>query len=175
MADLGRPTTEVALEQPKLPFVVVVDNVRSMLNVGAVFRTADAFAAHHLILCGITGQPPHREIGKTALGSEYSVAWVYEKDTVVAIKDLKAQGYLCFALEQAEGSINLAQWEVPTMCSIALVIGNEVEGVQQSVIDLCDGCLEIPQWGHKHSLNVAVAAGVAIWEIAKALKKGNSI
>jgi len=174
MADLGRPSLEEVIEQPKLPFVVVLDHVRSMLNVGSVFRTADAFSARQLVLCGITGQPPHREIAKTALGSEVSVPWVYYTETKDAILKLKADGYLCFALEQAEGALSLAQWIVPSTKPLALVLGNEVNGVQQEVIDLCDGCIEIPQWGHKHSLNVSVAAGVAMWEMAKALSNQHS-
>ncbi len=169
MADLCRPSAAEAAQSPKLPYVVVLDNIRSMHNVGSLFRTADAFGCLKLLLCGITGTPPHREIQKTALGSEETVSWVHYADTVTAVQDLKQAGYYCLALEQAEGSIMLQDLVLPLGQPVALVLGNEVEGVQQQVVDACDACLEIPQLGHKHSLNVSVAAGVAMWEIAKVL------
>lgn len=170
MADLKRLTVEETLSAPKLPFVVVLDNIRSMLNVGSVFRTADAFAAEKLYLCGITGQPPHREIQKTALGSEDTVSWVYDADAAACVKALKAAGYVIISLEQTEGSVAPADLSFVQGQQVALVLGNEVNGVHQAIIDQSDLCLEIPQYGHKHSLNVSVAAGIAMWELAEKLK-----
>lgn len=167
MADLKRLTVEETQLAPKLPFVVVLDNIRSMLNVGSVFRTADAFAAEKLYLCGITGQPPHREIQKTALGSEDTVSWAYQQDAVECVKTLKAEGYLIMPLEQAQGSTILNQLRLEAGQKVALVLGNEVNGVDQAIIDMADICLEIPQFGHKHSLNVSVAAGIAMWDLAE--------
>lgn len=167
MDQLQRPTIEEVKQAPKMPYVVVLDNVRSLLNVGSIFRTADAFACQHLFLAGITGTPPHRELLKTSLGSELTVPWSHHADTLSVVHQLKLEGYQCYAVEQASGSIMLDQWQPDlSIGPVALIMGNEVEGVSQQVVNACHGCLEIPQWGHKHSLNVAVAAGVVMWQLA---------
>ena len=152
----------------KLPIVVVLDNVRSAYNVGSVFRTADAFPIDSLYLCGITCYPPHKEINKTALGAHETVSWKYFPTTREAMTELKQLGYKIYAVEQAESSLILDQFlasEAGSLTSkLALVFGHEVEGVKQEIVDLCDGCIEIPQGGTKHSLNIAVSAGVVLWE-----------
>lgn len=155
----------------KCPLVLVLDNVRSLHNVGSVFRTADALRAEHLFLCGITGVPPHAELHKTALGAEEVVAWSYSEETLKAIQSLKEKGYLIVALEQAEGSIELGDAEkiIKRGNKVALILGNEVQGVQQSVLEQCDHCLEIAQHGTKHSMNVSVAGGIAMWVISRLL------
>ncbi len=153
----------------KLPLVVVLDNVRSLYNVGSVFRTADAFRVEAIYLCGVTGCPPSAEIHKTALGAEDSVCWKYFEKTEDAIRDLREKGYFVWSVEQAEGSTKLQGLPTTVSESCAVVLGNEVKGVQQSVIDMSDGCLEIPQFGTKHSLNVSVTGGIVIWEFAKKL------
>ncbi len=151
----------------KRPVVVVLDNVRSMHNVGAVLRTADAFCIEKVYLCGITPRPPHREIRKTAIGAEESVDWEYHADILPLAQSLKADGYQLLPLEQAAGSTQLDAFETQTGDQYALIIGHEIEGVQQAVIDLSDTCLEIPQFGTKHSLNVSVAAGIAMHHLTK--------
>lgn len=153
----------------KLPLVVVLDHVRSLYNVGSVFRTSDAFRVNEVILCGITAIPPHTEIHKTALGAEDSVAWRYFKDTMEAVHTLRAEGYTLLAIEQCEGSTMLQDFHPDDTKRYAFILGNEVKGVQQSVVDVCDGCLEIPQFGTKHSMNVSVTAGIAIWHFAQHL------
>lgn len=147
----------------KIPLVVVLDNVRSLNNIGSVFRSSDAFRVERIYLCGITAVPPNAEIHKTALGAENSVDWVYVEDTSEVVDMLKKGGYSVFAAEQTVGSVMLDEFEVEAGRRYAVVLGNEVNGVQQSVVDLCDGVLEIPQFGTKHSLNVSVAAGIFIW------------
>lgn len=159
-------------EADKLAVVVVLDNVRSLHNVGAVFRTADAFALHGLCLCGITATPPSAEIHKTALGAEDTVAWTYHADTFEAVIALKKEGYKLLAVEQVEGSTSLSDLTLSPNDKVALVMGNEVKGVRQEVIDICDGAIEIPQYGTKHSLNVSVSAGIVMWEVQKALRQG---
>ena len=149
----------------KFPLVVVLDHVRSLYNVGSVFRTADAFRLSGLCLCGITATPPHVEIHKTALGAEESVDWNYFEKTEDAVTWLKNQGYRVMAVEQCEGSMMLQDFHPAGGEKLAIVMGNEVKGVQQSVVDMCDGCLEIPQFGTKHSMNVSVTAGMVIWTI----------
>lgn len=151
----------------KMPLIIVLDNVRSLYNVGSVFRTADAFRVEAIYLCGVTGCPPSAEIHKTALGAEDSVDWKYFKDTEDAVRELHDNGYFVWSVEQAEGSTKLGN---PKIKRSAVVFGNEVKGVQQSVIDMSDGCLEIPQFGTKHSLNVSITAGIVIWEFAKNYK-----
>lgn len=152
----------------KMPLIVVLDDVRSMHNVGSVFRTCDAFRAEGVYLCGITACPPMNEIHKTALGAEESVSWKYFKTAVEAVNALHAEGYKVFAVEQCEGSTKLpAQITDDSKKGVAVILGNEVHGVHQEVIDLCDGCLEIPQYGTKHSMNVSVTAGIIIWEYAR--------
>lgn len=151
----------------KTPLVVVLDNVRSMYNIGSVFRTADAFRIEKVILCGITATPPSNEIHKTALGAEESVEWKYFKDTMDAVTYLKGKGYKLCAIEQCDGSVMLNDFKIEKGKKYAVFMGNEVKGVQQTVIDECDVCIEIPQFGTKHSMNVSVTAGIVMWEFAK--------
>ncbi len=162
--ELERLSTEQFKQAEKADLVVVLDNVRSLLNVGSVFRTCDAFLVKSLYLCGLTGCPPQKEIEKTALGATETVDWKHFESTEAALQDLKKQGYSIFAVEQAEQSIALHQFAA-TSPKIALVFGNEVYGVEQEVVDACEGVIEIPQLGSKHSLNVAVSAGIVIWEV----------
>ena len=166
MEELGRKSVEDFKLADKKPLVVVMDNIRSMHNVGSVFRTADAFLISGICLCGFTPQPPHRYIHKTALGATDSGDWMYYEHTVDAVLALKERGYKVLAIEQTEGSIMLdeyAQKQLPT----AFVFGNEVDGVSDEVIQVCDGVIEIPQWGMKHSLNISVAAAVVLWEFVR--------
>lgn len=153
----------------KTPLVVVVDDVRSMYNVGSVFRTADSFRLEKIMLCGITACPPDAEIHKTALGAENSMDWEHCESALSAVERLKGEGYEVYALEQVEHSVMLQNFSPVSGRKYAIVIGNEVKGVAQSVVDACDGAIEIPQFGTKHSLNVSVSAGIAIWHIAAAL------
>ena len=154
-------------ESDKQPIVVVLDHVRSLYNVGSVFRSSDAFRIEGVCLCGITAQPPHPEIHKTALGAEESVSWKYFEHTEDAVSWLKQQGYKVLAVEQCEGSTMLQDFVRQPKEKYAVVLGNEVKGVQQQVVDMCDGCLEIPQYGTKHSLNVSVTAGIVLWHLSK--------
>ncbi|MGK6353026.1 RNA methyltransferase [Parapedobacter sp. DT-150] len=170
MEQLQRPSVADFKAQEKLPVVLVLDNVRSMHNVGSAFRTADAFALERLILCGITGTPPHREIEKTALGATQSVAWDHANDTLHAIKQLREAGYRILAVEQAKGSIPLQQFAPVLTEKYALVFGNEVHGVAEKVMEVVDGCIEIPQSGTKHSLNIAVSVGIVLWDIYAKLR-----
>ncbi|MCF0199402.1 MAG: RNA methyltransferase [Bacteroidaceae bacterium] len=165
--EMNRLTVEEFRQSNKLPLVVVLDHVRSLYNVGSVFRSSDAFRVEAVVLCGITAQPPHPEIHKTALGAEDSVRWQYFKDTLEAVAQLKAEGYSVWAVEQCKGSTMLQDFQPEEGKKYAVVLGNEVKGVQQQVVDACEGCLEIPQYGTKHSLNVSVTAGIVIWELAK--------
>lgn len=164
---MNRLTPEEFKTSAKLPLVVVLDNVRSLHNVGSVFRTGDAFLIEAVYLCGITSTPPHAEIHKTALGAENTVDWTYFEDTHAAVQQLKEEGYTVYAIEQAVGSTFLTDLELDKDRKYAVVLGNEVKGVQQSVVDICDGCIEIPQYGTKHSLNVSVTGGIIIWEFFK--------
>lgn len=168
--EMERISIDEFKEAEKLPLIVVLDDVRSMHNVGSVFRTCDAFRAEGIHLCGITATPPQNEIHKTALGAEDSVAWHYYPTAVDAVNALHDDGYTVLAVEQCEGSTKLPTSFTPAEGrKWAVVMGNEVHGVHQEVIDLCDGCLEIPQFGTKHSLNVSVTAGIIIWEFARQL------
>lgn len=167
ITEMNRLTPDEFKSSSKLPLVVVLDNVRSLHNVGSVFRTGDAFLIEAVYLCGITSTPPHAEIHKTALGAENTVNWTYFEDTRVAVNQLKRDGYTVFAIEQAFGSTFLTNLELDRPPKYAVILGNEVNGVQQSVVDLCDGCIEIPQFGTKHSLNVSVTGGIVIWEFFK--------
>jgi len=168
MEELNRLTVADFKNTQKFPLVLVLDNVRSLHNVGAAFRTADAFAVEKIWLCGITGRPPQREITKTALGSTESVAWEYAPTTVAAVEQLKAAGYVVVAVEQTTTSQSLPDFRPTPGQGYALVMGNEVFGVDDEVLALCDAAVEIPQFGTKHSLNVSVAAGVVLWDfIAK--------
>lgn len=168
-SELGRPTLEEYGDSPKMPVVVVMDNVRSAQNVGSLFRTADAFGVEHIALCGITSTPPNREIHKTALGAELSVAWSYHPTTLECVEKLRSEGYRIIAVEQVEGATMLGSMTPERGVKYALVFGNEVEGVDQSVVDVVDGAIEIPQVGTKHSLNVSVSAGVVLWEMFRGL------
>lgn len=163
VTELNRITTEEYKSAKKLPLVVVLDNVRSMYNVGSVFRTADAFRIEKICLCGITSTPPHSEIHKTALGAEMSVDWQSYPDAIQAVEELKKQGYYVFSIEQVEGSVKLPELKLEKDTKYAVVLGNEVKGVDQKVVDISDGCIEIPQYGTKHSLNVSVTAGIIMW------------
>ena len=168
--ELGRPTVEEYALVDKLPVVVVLDNVRSAQNVGSFFRTADAFGINHIALCGISCTPPNREIHKTALGAEMSVAWSYYPTTLECIAQLRQEGYRIVAVEQIEGSTMLDDFHAEQGTKYALVFGNEVEGVDQAVADIVDDAIEIPQVGIKHSLNVSVSAGVLMWEMFRQLQ-----
>lgn len=162
--ELERPTIEEFTSMAKMPVTVVLDNVRSSQNVGAFFRTSDAFAIEHIALCGITATPPNKDIHKTALGAELTVDWSYHKSSVDCINKLKEQGVKIYAIEQVEGAIMLNEFEVLEGVKYALVFGNEAMGVDQSVVDICDGSIEIPQVGTKHSINVSVSGGVVLWD-----------
>lgn len=168
--ELGRPTIEEYAEREKLPVVVVLDNVRSAQNVGSFFRTADAFGIEHIALAGITSTPPNREIHKTALGAELSVAWSYYPTTLECVAKLREEGYKIIAIEQIEGATMLDEFRAASDTKYALVFGNEVEGVDQAIADIVDGAIEIPQVGTKHSLNVSVSAGVLMWELFRQLR-----
>ena len=167
---MKRLTIEEYREAEKLPLIVVLDDVRSMYNIGSVFRTCDAFRVEAVYLCGITAQPPHPEIHKTALGGEDSVSWRYFKTAKEAVEELHRNNTFVYAVEQCEGSTKLQELSPDqSPLKFAVVFGNEVKGVHQEVVDLCDGCLEIPQFGTKHSMNVSVTAGIVIWEFARQL------
>ena len=161
--ELMRPSVEEFGRMEKMPVVVVLDNVRSMQNVGSFFRTGDAFAVEKIILCGITATPPARDIHKTALGAEMTVRWEYAEKTTEAVMRLKEEGYRVLAVEQVEGAVMLNDFRTDEGAKYALVFGNEVAGVEQQVVDLADGAIEIPQVGTKHSLNVSVSGGVVLW------------
>lgn len=167
LEELDRISITEFQEKEKHPLVLVLDNVRSALNVGSAFRTADAFALAHIYLCGITAQPPHREILKTALGATEAVDWTYTATVEEAISSLKAKGYQIWAVEQAAERTWLQDYQPAEKTPIALVFGNEVNGVSQSVMDMADGALEIPQFGTKHSLNVSVSLGITVWEVLR--------
>jgi len=165
--ELNRLSVQEYQSSEKNPLVLVLDNVRSMNNVGSAFRTADAFRVDKICLCGITARPPHREINKTALGATESVEWTYHEYTMNAIHELKEKGYKIISVEQAEGSTNLQDLKIETTEKFALVFGNEVFGVEQEVIDASDLCVEIPQFGTKHSLNISVSMGIVVWDLVK--------
>lgn len=166
MDELNRKSPEEFRESDKLPIIAVLENVRSAYNVGSVFRTADAFLLEGIYICGYTAYPPHKEIKKTALGAEDTVHWKHFKQVKDAIEDLKQKGYKVYAIEQAAGSALLHQFQTKDE-KIAVIFGNEVSGVEQSTIELADGCIEIPQLGMKHSLNISVAAGIVLWEVVR--------
>ena len=167
MDELNRKSVDDFRQADKMPVIVVLENIRSAYNVGSVFRTADAFLLQDIYICGYTARPPHKEIKKTALGSDEAVNWAHFPNAAAAIEQLRADGYKVFAVEQAQDSIALQQFNRQQQDKTALVFGNEVTGVEQSTILLCDGCIEIPQMGTKHSLNVSVAAGVVLWEMIR--------
>lgn len=165
--EMQRLSVDEFHEAPKMPLIVVLDDVRSLHNVGSVFRSADAFRVEAVYLCGITATPPHPEIHKTALGGEDSVAWRYFPTATEAVESLHNDGFFVYSIEQVDGSTKLQNLQLDTDKRYAVVLGNEVKGVHQEVVDMSDGCLEIPQFGTKHSLNVSVTAGMVIWEVAK--------
>lgn len=167
MDELGRKSVNDFKESEKTPVVVVLDNIRSMHNVGSVFRTADAFIIRGIYLCGYTPQPPHRDIHKTALGATETVAWHHFAAATDAIRILKEEGYTVLAVEQTEGSMKLSELGKLAAGPLAVVFGNEVSGVDDAALALCDGSVEIPQWGMKHSLNVSIAAGIVLWELVR--------
>ncbi|MCR5860814.1 RNA methyltransferase [Flavobacterium sp. J372] len=164
-SELDRKSVEDFKESEKTPLILILDDIRSLHNIGSVFRTADAFLVEKIYLCGITATPPNKEIHKTALGATDTVAWEYMKDAAEVIAKLKAVGTEVYAVEQVENSVMLNDFTPPEDKKLALVFGNEVKGVQQKAIDLCDGTIEIPQLGTKHSLNISVSAGIVVWDI----------
>lgn len=170
-SELNRISIDEYKAAEKTPFVVVLDNIRSLNNIGSVFRTSDGFRLEAVYLCGITAQPPHREIQKTALGATESVHWKYFKETTDAIIELKNSGYQIFAIEQAKDSYKLGGFTPDFTRKCAFIFGNEVKGVQQKVIDISDGCLEIPQYGTKHSFNISITVGIVLWEMFQRLHK----
>ena len=163
--ELDRLSVEAFKKVEKIPFMLVLDNVRSLHNIGSVFRTADAFRLEGIYLCGITATPPHREIHKTALGATESVSWEFRENTIDAIAELKEQDYLIYSVEQTEDAVLLDQVQLTGNQKYALVFGHEIRGVDQQVVDMSDQCIEIPQYGTKHSLNISVSAGIVIWEL----------
>ena len=167
LQELNRPDIATFKTQPKAPLVLVLDNIRSGLNVGSAFRTADAFALEQVYLCGITARPPHREILKTAIGATDSVEWAHHATTLTAVKELKDKRFTVLAVEQADERTWLQDFEWSPGQKVALVFGNEVEGVSDEVMEVVDGCLEVPQFGTKHSLNIAVCVGVVCWELTR--------
>ena len=169
--ELNRPSVEEFKNQDKLPIVVVLDNVRSLHNVGSAFRTADGFAVDALYLCGITAQPPHREIEKTALGATQSIDWKYFASVADAVADLKEKGYQIIAIEQAENSVSLLDFEPEHGEKFALFFGNEVNGVSEEVMKQIDTCIEIPQFGTKHSFNIVISTGIVLWDFFSKLNK----
>ena len=171
MEELGRKSVEEFKEAEKMPVVVVLENIRSAYNVGSVFRTSDAFLVEAIYITGYSAKPPHKEIKKTALGAEETVTWQHFPSAKEAVAQLRKLGYKILAVEQVENSLKLNQLNWDGESKLAVVFGNEVTGVEQSTIEICDGCLEIPQLGMKHSLNIATAAGVVLWELARCLFK----
>jgi 23S rRNA (guanosine2251-2'-O)-methyltransferase len=170
-SELKRKSVDEFRRSEKSPFVIVLDNIRSFSNVGSVFRTADAFLAESICLCGITGRPPHREIQKTALGATESVTWKYFDRTSDAVNELRVRGYVIVGIEQAAGSVSLSDFKLLKDKKYALIFGHEVYGVDQDIIDECDFVIEIPQFGTKHSFNIAVSAGIVLWELNRGEKK----
>jgi len=169
VTEMDRLTVSEFRAAKKVPLVVVLDNVRSQHNIGAVFRTADAFRLEGVVLCGICCTPPNAEIHKTALGAEETIDWTYEKNTLDAVRRLKEEGYVVYSVEQVEGSVRLADVRLDEKKKYAIVLGHEVQGVQQEVVDASDGCIEIPQYGTKHSLNVSVTAGIVMYQLSSQL------
>ncbi len=167
LEELGRVAVAQYKSQQKIPIVVMLDNIRSGLNVGSVFRTCDAFAIERIIICGISACPPHKEILKTAIGATSSVDWVYEKDVETAVKKIRSEGYQVIGIEQTTNSVSLEDLEVDTSDKYAICLGNEVDGISDEILPLLDVAVEIPQYGTKHSLNVAVCGGIVLWHFAR--------
>lgn len=174
-SELNRIDVETFKHTKKTPLIIVLDNVRSLNNVGSIFRTSDAFLVEEILLCGITATPPHREIHKTALGAEESVKWQYFEETLDALNYLKEKNYITFSIEQADNAIMLDCVELNNKNKYAVVLGNEVKGVQQKIVDASDGCIEIPQFGTKHSLNVSISGGIVIWDFFQKLENGKRV
>ncbi|MCK3686381.1 RNA methyltransferase [Maribellus sp. YY47] len=170
-SELNRLSVDEYKESEKSPIVVVLDNIRSCHNIGSVFRTSDALLVEKIYLCGITATPPNNDIRKTALDAERSVAWKYLEHTEDAVKQLKEEGFTVYAIEQVENSIMLPDFQPHENEKIALVFGNEVKGVKQSVVNLCDGSIEIPQYGTKHSFNISVSAGIVLWDVFQKMQQ----
>lgn len=170
ISEMNRLSADEFKKSEKIPVTVILDNIRSLHNVGSVFRTSDAFRIEKIYLCGLTSIPPHPEIHKTALGAEYSVEWEYSENIIATILSLKSDYYKIISIEQTHESIMLNDYKVDINCKYALILGNEVKGVQQTVVDNCDECIEIPQSGTKHSLNVSVAAGIVLWHFFENLQ-----
>ena len=173
MAELARLTAAEFKATPKIPLSLILDDIRSANNVGSIFRTADGFAIEHVYLCGITAQPPHRDILKTALGATDSVSWSYHEDALALTRVLRGEGKKVHTLEQTHDSAPLRNFPIESGQALVIVVGNEVQGVQQKVIDECDGAIEIAQYGTKHSLNVAVATALVVYELAGSMKRGS--
>ena len=171
VTEMNRLTVDEFKAADKLPLIVVLDDVRSMYNVGSVLRSCDAFRVEEVLLCGITAVPPHPEIHKTALGAEDSVSWRHYESAMEAVAELKSRGVRVMAVEQCEGSTMLNNFTPEEGRRYAVVLGNEVKGVRQEVVDACDGCLEIPQFGTKHSLNVSVTAGIVVWKFCETVRR----
>ena len=171
MDELGRLSKEEFKSTKKLPITVILEDIRSMHNVGSVFRTADAFLVEQILLCGYTPNPPHRDIHKTALGATETVEWKAFENTTTAINALKKEGYHIYAIEQVHNSIELQTFEIFNQDKVAIIFGNEADGVKDETIDMTDGCIEIPQAGSKHSFNISVAAGIVLWEIFKKMNQ----
>lgn len=169
-SELGRLNVEDFKKSEKIPLIVILDNIRSLNNIGSVFRTSDAFLIEKIYLCGITAQPPHKEIHKTALGATESVAWEYVEDTLSLVQKLKEENVLVASIEQAESSTMLQDFTIEANQKYAIVMGNEVKGVQQEVVSASNYCIEIPQFGTKHSLNISVSCGVVLWDLFKKFK-----
>ena len=170
-SELNRLSPEGFIQAEKIPVTIILDNIRSQHNVGAVFRSSDAFLIESICLCGITGTPPNAEIHKSALGSENVVDWKYFINTQEAVKELKKKGYTIISIEQTEGAVELSEFKVEKGKRYAIIFGNEVKGVAQEIVDISDNCIEISQFGTKHSLNISVSAGIVIWEFFKQLNK----
>lgn len=170
-SELNRISIDEYKASEKTPFIIVLDNIRSLNNIGSIFRTADGFRIEAIYLCGLSAQPPHREIHKTALGATESVPWKYFKETEDAITELKNKGYQVFAVEQAENSQKLGEFTPDFSIKCAFIFGNEVKGVQQKVVDLADGCIEIPQYGTKHSFNISISVGIVLWDLSQRRQK----
>jgi tRNA G18 (ribose-2'-O)-methylase SpoU len=165
--ELERKSITAFKEAEKTPIIIILDDIRSLHNIGSVFRTADAFLIEKIVLCGITATPPNKEINKTALGATETIAWEHQTDILKVIENLKKEGVIVLAIEQVESAIFLQDFEIDSEKKYALVFGNEVFGVSQEAVALCDGCIEIPQLGTKHSLNISVSAGIVIWDLFK--------
>jgi 23S rRNA (guanosine2251-2'-O)-methyltransferase len=170
MSDLNRITLGEFKKSEKMPVVIVLDDVRSAYNVGSIFRTADAFRVERICICGISARPPHKDISKTALGATESVEWKYFPDAFEAVNQLKAEGYRVFAIEQADESISLENFDAGKDVKLAIIFGHEVFGVKEELLAISDGCIEIPQFGTKHSFNVAISAGIVLWDLSLKIK-----